>query len=196
VATAHQVPTSPAGHLPTRRVRGWTICSSFAWTQRHRVEPGELRRHAGVDGPPVAGKQQSAIATPLHPTRQRTLARIAQAAPAPATPRLGIWEPRAADLPSPVSACRQADPAVVRKRSEARRLGAGDAHSGIRRPGRRAAPPSKGIVTSAVTGRALRHASSRENALLLQRGAVVGRFRNCIREEQSPAAVAAAVAKA
>jgi hypothetical protein len=41
----------------------------------------------------------------------------------------------------------------------------------------------------------VRHACSRENALLLQRGAVVGRFRYCIREEQSPAAVAAAVAK-
>ena len=42
---------------------------------------------------------------------------------------------------------------------------------------------------------ALCHGGSRESALLLQRGAVVGRFRYRIRAEQSPAAVAAAVAK-
>jgi len=38
------------------------------------------------------------------------------------------------------------------------------------------------------------HGGRRGSALLLQRGAVVGRFRYHIREEQSPAAVAAAVA--
>jgi len=41
----------------------------------------------------------------------------------------------------------------------------------------------------------LSHGGSHESALLLQRGAVVGRFHYRIREEQSPAAVAAAVAK-
>jgi hypothetical protein len=41
----------------------------------------------------------------------------------------------------------------------------------------------------------LSHGGSRESALLLQRGAVVGRFHYRIREEQSPATVAAAVAK-
>jgi len=58
---------------------------------------------------------------------------------------------------SPLSACEQPDPAAVRKRSQAHRLGAGGEHSGSRRPGRRAAPCSKGIVTSAATRRALRH---------------------------------------
>jgi hypothetical protein len=38
------------------------------------------------------------------------------------------------------------------------------------------------------------HGGSRESALLLQRGAVVGRFHYRIREEQARAAVAAAVA--
>jgi hypothetical protein len=41
----------------------------------------------------------------------------------------------------------------------------------------------------------LRDGASRESALLLQRGAVVGRFVYRVREEQSLAAVAAAVAK-
>jgi hypothetical protein len=40
----------------------------------------------------------------------------------------------------------------------------------------------------------LSHGGSRESALLLQRGAVVGTFHHRIREEQSPATVAAAVA--
>ena len=38
------------------------------------------------------------------------------------------------------------------------------------------------------------HGLSRDRALLLRRGAVVGRFRDCVREEQSPSVVAAAVA--
>jgi len=39
------------------------------------------------------------------------------------------------------------------------------------------------------------HGGSRESGLLLERGAVMRRFRYRIRGEQSPAAVAAAVAK-
>jgi len=55
-----------------------------------------------------------------------------------------------------------------RKRSQARRLGAGgEQHSGSRRPGRRAAPCSKGIVTSAATARALRHERARLRRMTL-----------------------------
>ena len=46
-----------------------TIGSSFAWTQRHHVGPGELRGDLGVDVPPLREKQWSAIAAPLRPTR-------------------------------------------------------------------------------------------------------------------------------
>jgi hypothetical protein len=38
---------------PLGRGGATTIGSSFAWTQRHYVEPGELRRRTGVDGPPL-----------------------------------------------------------------------------------------------------------------------------------------------
>jgi hypothetical protein len=61
------------------------------------------------------------------------------------------------DCPRSLSACKHPNPDAVRKRSQAQRLGAGDAHSGSRRPGRRVAPSSKGIVTSAATARALCH---------------------------------------
>jgi hypothetical protein len=63
------------------------------------------------------------------------------------------------DCPRSLSACKHPNPDAVRKRSQAHRPGAGDAHSGSRRPGRRAAPSSKGIVTSAATARALCHVS-------------------------------------
>ncbi len=59
--------------------------------------------------------------------------------------------------------------------------------------------PTSAIATSkpppgADVGVVLCHGRSRESALILQRGPVVGRSRYRIREEQSPAAVAAAVA--
>jgi hypothetical protein len=73
---------------------------------------------------------------------------------------VSLTEVRAAELPEPAECLQAPDPAAVRKRSQARRLGAGGEHSGSRRPGRRAAPCSKGIVTSAATARALRHALS------------------------------------
>jgi hypothetical protein len=64
------------------------------------------------------------------------------------------------DCPRSLSACKHPNPDAVRKRSQAQRLGAGDAHSGSRRPGRRVAPSSKGIVTSAATARALCHGTT------------------------------------
>jgi len=57
--------------------------------------------------------------------------------------------------PRSLSACKHPNPNSGRKRSQARRVGAGGVHSGSRRPGRRAAPSSKGIVTSAATASAL-----------------------------------------
>jgi hypothetical protein len=59
--------------------------------------------------------------------------------------------------PSPLSACKHRIP--PRSASAPRLAGSapGDAQSVSRRPGRRGAPCSKGIVPSAGTGRALRH---------------------------------------
>jgi len=50
------------------------------------------------------------------------------------------------------------------------------------------------IVPTLAAASSLCHGCSGESPLLLQRGAVVRRFRYCIPEEQSPAATAAAVA--
>jgi hypothetical protein len=74
-------------------------------------------------------------------------------------PRPSVCSPRCeqSGCPRSLSACKHPNSDAVRKRSEAPRLGAGDAHSGRRRPRRRAVSSSTGIVTSAADARALCH---------------------------------------
>jgi hypothetical protein len=64
---------------------------------------------------------------------------------------VSLTEVQAAELPEPLSACKHLDPAAVRKRSQAPRLGAGGEHSrqSATRPPRCAL--LKGIVMSAAT---------------------------------------------